>query len=64
VATRTSPLKRCGLLPEKISVGNVKDLFLRNSQDNYSRIRKPVNEFAVITHTPAQVYLVSERRNL
>jgi hypothetical protein len=30
----------------------VKDLFLRNSQDNYSRIRKPVNEVAVITTRP------------
>jgi hypothetical protein len=30
----------------------VKDLFLRNSQDNCSRIRKPVNEVAVITTRP------------
>ena len=52
VANRTRPLQRCGRLPQKIcrrlSVGNVKDLFLRHSQDNYSRIRKPVNESAVI----------------
>jgi hypothetical protein len=56
VATRTSPLKCFGPLPEKIRrplrVGNVKDLFLRNSQDNYSRIRKPFNESAVITTRP------------
>ena len=33
-------------------VGIVKDMFLRNSQGNCSRIRKQVNESAVITIRP------------